>query len=255
MKCQDMNDGNRAKHAFVRAFLGTTCLLIVLLFIVTLFYLNEVRIARRDTQTLFESAIERYGVQLRLSDLSPERKATLLAIEDPTFTRHHGVDLATPGAGMTTLTQGLVKLLYFPNGFHQGIAKIRQTLIAQYALDAIVSKDNQLLLFLNICYLGHENGQSVHGYANAARIYFKKNFSDISDDEFLSLVAMHIGPNTLKPGTSKNTERVKRITSYLSGKYQPAGVLDVDYNGKQHGTLAEETLMTTLRLITNARPE
>jgi hypothetical protein len=41
---------------------------------------------------------------------------------------------------------------------------------------------------------------------------------------------------------------------YLSGKYQPAGVLDVDYQGKQHGTFAEEALMAFLRLVTNARP-
>ena len=250
-----MKKRNRANRAFVRALLGSACLLLAFLFVVTIFYANEVRVARNDTQALFDAAIERYGTQVHLSDLSPKRKAALLAIEDPTFTRHHGVDLATPGAGMTTLTQGLVKLLYFPNGFHQGIAKIRQTLIAQYALDAIVSKDNQLLLFLNICYLGNKHGQEIHGYANAAKIYFEKEFSDITEDEFLSLVAMHIGPNSLKPGSSQNRERVKRIKMYLSGKYQPVGVLDVDYNGKQHGTFAEEALMSFLRIITNAQPE
>jgi len=178
----------------------------------------------------------------------------LLAIEDPAFTRHHGVDLATPGAGMTTLTQGLVKLLYFPDGFHQGIAKFRQTIIAQYALDALVSKEDQLLLFLNICYLGNVHGQEVHGYASAARIYFGKEFTALTDDEFLSLVAIHIGPNSLKPGTAANSERVQRIKKYLSGQYQPAGVLDVDYKGVQHGTIAEEALMALLRLITDARP-
>lgn len=179
----------------------------------------------------------------------------LLGVEDPTFARHHGVDLETPGAGMTTLTQGLVKLLYFPNGFQQGIAKIRQTLIAQYALDAIVSKNDQLLLFLNICYLGHENGQAVYGYANGARVYYGKEFSGITDDEFLSLVAMHIEPNGLKPKSAANMARVTRIKRYLSGQYRPAGLLDVDYNGKQRGTLAEEVLMALLRLVVNAQPD
>lgn len=179
----------------------------------------------------------------------------LLAVEDPTFYRHHGVDLETPGAGMTTLTQGVVKLLYFPDGFHPGIAKIRQTLIAQYVLDAMVSKDGQLLLFLNICYLGNEHGQAIHGYANAARIYFGKEFSAITDDEFLSLIAMHIGPDALKPGTAANTERVQRIKRYLSGQNQPAGLLDIEYKGKQHGTFAEEALIVFLRLVTDARPK
>ena len=243
------------KFSIKQTLIGLVCLLLLASLLVAIYYVNEVRLARRETQALFESAIARYGAQLSLSDLSPERKAALLAVEDPTFTRHHGVDLATPGAGMTTLTQGLVKLLYFPNGFHPGIAKIRQAVIAQYAFDAMVSKEDQLLLFLNICYLGNENGLEIHGYANAAKIYFGKEFSAITEDEFLSLVAMHIGPNAFKPGTSANAERVKRIKMYLSGKYQPAGVLDVDYKGKQHGTLAEEALMAFLRLVTNARPE
>jgi membrane peptidoglycan carboxypeptidase len=243
------------KFSIKQALIGLVCLLLLTSLLVAIYYVNEVRLARRETQALFESAIARYGAQLSLSDLSPEREAALLAVEDPKFTRHHGVDLATPGAGMTTLTQGLVKLLYFPNGFHPGIAKIRQTVIAQYAFDAMVSKEDQLLLFLNICYLGNENGIEIHGYANAAKIYFGKEFSAITEDEFLSLVAMHIGPNALKPGTSANAERVKRIKMYLSGKYQPAGVLDVDYKGKQHGTLAEEAVMAFLRLVTNARPE
>ncbi|PIU49633.1 MAG: hypothetical protein COS92_05655 [Desulfobacterales bacterium CG07_land_8_20_14_0_80_52_14] len=167
-----MNGSDKTKRTLVWAFFIFVCLLLVTLFVVTIYYVNKVRVARCDTQALVAAALKRYGAHSSLSDLSPERRSMLLAIEDPTFTRHHGVDLATPGAGMTTLTQGLVKFLYFPDGFHPGIAKNRQTLIAQYALDAMVSKDDQLLLFLNIYYLGNEHGQAIHVYANAARIYF-----------------------------------------------------------------------------------
>lgn len=155
---------------------------------------------------------------------------------------------------MTTITQGLVKLLYFPNGFQPGIEKIRQTLIAQYALDACIGKEDQLLLFLNACYLGHEKGQAVHGYENASKVYFGKNFSAISYDEFLSLLAMHIGPNSLKPSTKANSERVGRIKEFLAGRRKPAGLLDVDYVGVKTGTLSEELLMTLLRTLTNSRP-
>ena len=219
------------------------------------YYVNEVRAARAETPSLVSEAGKRFGARLKLTDLSKERQAMLLAIEDPAFTRHHGVDLETPGAGMTTITQGLVKLMYFPDGFKQGIAKVRQTLIAQYALDSLVSKNDQMQLFLNICYLGSKNGQSVHGYVAAAQAYFGKSFAELTDEEFLSLVAMHIAPDNLKPGTPENMQRVQRIRAYLSGKYQPASLLDVDYNGKQHGTLAEEALMSFLRLVTDARPE
>ncbi len=73
---------------------------------------------------------------------------------------------------MTTLSQGLVKLLYFPDGFRPGVAKIRQTLIAQYALDKLVCKDDQLHRFLNIAYLGHKDGRAIHGLADASRSCF-----------------------------------------------------------------------------------
>lgn len=220
----------------------------------TVHYINEIRIARHDTPLLIETALKRYGAELTIADLSPSQKSFIIAIEDPTFYRHHGVDLTTPGAGMTTITQGLVKLMYFPEGFRQGIAKIRQTLIAQYALDSLVSKDEQMRLFLNIAYLGHADGIAVHGFQSAARVYFHIEFTDLSDDEFLSIVAMLIEPNNLKPGTASNTERVLRIRKYLSGQYQPAGLLDVDYNGKRHGTIPEEALMAFLRLVTTSKP-
>jgi membrane carboxypeptidase/penicillin-binding protein len=219
-----------------------------------LYYVHTVRVARRETPALIEAARARYPGPLTARDLTPARKAMLLAVEDPTFERHHGVDLETPGAGMTTLTEGLVKLIYYPEGYHPGIAKIRQALIAQYALDAQVSKDDQLGLFLNLCYLGNEQGREVHGFSDAARTYFGKKFGDLSDDEFLSLVAMFIGPDSLKPGTPAGRARVERIRKLLAGELRPASVMDFDYMGKRRGTFSEEALMALLRVITDARP-
>jgi membrane carboxypeptidase/penicillin-binding protein PbpC len=249
-----MKPGGKPKRTFVWVLLAIPVIFGIALVLTTAYYFNEVHVARLQTPGLIAAAWSRYGMQLTLADLSSERRAMLLAVEDPTFMRHHGVDLETPGVGMTTITQGLVKLIYFPDGFHPGIAKICQTLIAQYVLDSLVSKDDQLLLFLNIAYLGHKDGKTVHGYANGARTYFGKEFAALTDEEFLSLVAMLIGPNAFKPGTPAHDERMQRIHAYLSGKYEPAGLLDVEYNGKRHGTPAEEALMLLLRIITDARP-
>ncbi|MEZ5535985.1 MAG: transglycosylase domain-containing protein [Thiolinea sp.] len=224
------------------------------LLVIAGWYANEVRIAREQTPALVAAALEQYGAELAPAALSSERKAMLLAIEDPKFLTHHGVDLSTPGAGMTTITQGLVKLLYFPQGFKPGIAKIRQTLIAQYALDALTSKEEQLLLFLNMTYLGNEDRKSVHGFANAARVYFDKEFAALNDEEFIALAGMLISPNNLKPGTPASDERVQRISAYLNGEIHPASLLDVEYTGKQQGSVAEETLIMFLRLITGAEP-
>jgi membrane peptidoglycan carboxypeptidase len=218
------------------------------------YYLNEVRVARVETPGLVAQAWQRHDRRVTVADLSTERLNILLAIEDPLFFQHHGVDLATPGAGMTTVSQGLVKLLYFPDGFHQGIAKVRQTLIAQYAFDALVPKDEQLALLLNIAYLGHSNGGEIRGFPAAAQRYFGKEFSDLSDAEFTSLVAMLIAPNVYAPGSPAHTQRMRRIQAYLSGAYRPLCVLDTEYDGKTRGTVAEEALMAVLRIVTDASP-
>ena len=245
----------RSLHLVTRAIAWLAAAGALVLVAAAGYYANEIRMARDATPSLVADISGRVGpAQLKLSDLSGDRIDMLLAVEDPTFYRHHGVDLETPGAGMTTITQALVKLIYFPGGFKQGVAKIRQTLIAQYALDPLVSKRDQLQLFLNICYLGSKNGQPVYGYAAAAQAYFGKPFAELTDAEFLSLIAMHIGPNHLKPGTPESAERLQRIHAYLSHNYRPASLLDVEYNGKQHGTPAEEALMSLLRLVTDARP-
>lgn len=236
----------------VRSGAGTPWLLAALGFLTVpiLYYLWAIHDARSHTRVYVTEAYTKWGSGVAASALGQERIGLLLAVEDPTFYRHRGVDLDTPGAGMTTLTQGLVKLLYFPDGFKPGIAKIRQTLIAQYALDALVGKEEQLHLFLNIAYFGTINGRPVHGFAAAANAYFGKGVSELTNREFLSLIAMFIGPDTLKPGTENNLRRVKAIEEFLDGKRVPASVLDVEYDGKQRGSIAEEVLMALLRLIT-----
>src|SRR5262245_43112125 len=217
-------------------------------------YWTVVRKARADTSALVQEAFQKYGRHVTPKDLPPERIAMLLKIEDPMFRRHRGVDLVTPGAGMTTITQGLVKLLYFPGGFRQGIAKIRQTLIAQYALDDLVSKDEQLELCLNATYFGSIEGKPINGIEAAAGAYFRKSYRDLTDDEFLALIGMMISPDLLKPGTKGSVTRVARIKRYLAGEIAPASVLDVEYVGKPGGSLPEEALMAFLRLITDANP-
>jgi len=220
----------------------------------TAYYFNEVRIARDDTPMVVTQAWQQYGKRLTLGNLTADRLKLLLAVEDPAFFEHHGVDLNTPGAGMTTISQGLVKLLYFPNGFRKGPAKIRQTLIAQYAFDALVPKGEQLELLLSIAYMGDANGVAIRGFSNAARTYFQKDFSSLSDEEFKSLVAMLAAPNRFVPGSPAHAERMRRIEAYLSGAYRPMCILDVEYDGKARGTIGEEALMIFLRLITDARP-
>ncbi len=235
----------------VMVMVGLVCLLMAG---TVAYYWNDVREARLNTPKLTRDAFEKFGRSLAISDLSQERMDMLLRIEDPTFWINQGVDLETPGAGMTTIAQGLVKLLYFPDGFAPGIRKIRQTLIAQYAFDALVPKDEQLVLYLNATYFGSTGGKPVHGLESASQTYFGKSYGDLADDEFIALIGMTISPGNLKPGTPASAARVDAIRRYLSGEIAPKSVLDVEYSGKTSGTSLEEAFMSVLRLMTNADP-
>lgn len=218
--------------------------------LITLMYYSwTVYDARMQTPSHVAAAYEKWGNKTDIATLGPERITMLLKVEDPAFFRHRGVDVDTPGAGITTLTQGLVKLLYFPDGFKPGIAKIRQTLIARHALDSLVSKEEQLRLFLNIAYFGHTNDTQIHGFEAAARAYFDKALTDLNDQQFLSLVAMLKAPNALKPRTPAHQQRLRAIEAYLSGKIAPASVLDVGYEGQQLDRLPQKIMVSFLRIL------
>lgn len=166
---------------------------------------------------------------LPLSALSAEQKDILLQVEDPAFYTHKGIDLSSPGQGMTTITQGLVKFLYF-DGFQPGFAKIEQSLIARFVLDQSLSKDQQLALFINHAYFGSINGREVRGLAGAAEIYSGKPFDQLTRDDYIGLIAMLIGPNEVRPDNKRIfDERVSRIKALLDGKCQPQGVFDPTY--------------------------
>ena len=168
--------------------------------------------------------------ELRLGDLSPRRIAMLLRVEDPNFSGHRGIDLATPGAGMTTITQSLVKRFYFDD-FQRGFAKIEQSLIARFVLHPAMSKRAQLEAYINHSHFGWRGGRPVAGLAAAARTYYQREPAALNDRQFLSLVAMLRAPRDLDPlrKPAANAERVRRIEAMLAGRCAPQSVSDDGY--------------------------
>jgi membrane carboxypeptidase/penicillin-binding protein len=164
--------------------------------------------------------------------LSAERLRVLLAVEDPRFYEHHGVDFRTPGAGWTTITQGLVKIHGYGR-FEPGFGhwrKVEQSLVA-LVVDRRIPKDGQLAMFLDAAYLGTWEGREVRGFDAAARAYFGVPLDELSDDDYLTLVAMLPAPDHLHvlAHPDRNAERVGRIERMLAGKCRPAGWTDVYY--------------------------
>jgi membrane peptidoglycan carboxypeptidase len=173
------------------------------------------------------------NLQLQLSEFREQRLQWLLKVQDPDFYHHHGVDLGTPGVGYTTITQGLVKILFYRYSFKPGFLrwrKMQQTIIA-LAFDARVPKDKQLRLFVNLAYMGDRNGHPIVGFSQAAQEYFGKDFQNLTDEEYLALVAVLVAPARYSPAThlADNQERVTRIRRVLAGTCKPVGHADVEY--------------------------
>jgi hypothetical protein len=207
-----------------------SAIIITALIIPAIYCVVIVTKARLDTPGIITRVKAGENIKLKLSDFSQWQIDALLKVEDPAFYSHKGVDLKTPGAGITTITQGLVKKLYFKD-FKPGFAKLKQTLIARFVLDPMVSKEEQLVLFVNITGLGRCREGFVNGFYDAAGCYFGKKVKDLTKDEYLSLVAMIIAPVNfgLQEHPDANAERVKRIKALLNGKYEPKGLMDIYY--------------------------
>lgn len=167
---------------------------------------------------------------LKLNQVSLDRQAALLTVDDPNFYGHQGLDFGTPGQGNTNLTQSLVKRFYFER-FRPGFLKIEQMLIARFVLSPAASKRDQLELFYNYAYLGRKDGRAVIGFPAAARAWFGRDYAALDEDQYLALVAMLIAPDRLDPirHPGENAERVRRIKALLAARCRPLDKDDLWY--------------------------
>jgi membrane carboxypeptidase/penicillin-binding protein len=173
--------------------------------------------ARQRTPQVLAGLETSRPMPLTLASFPPGYLELLLAVQDPKFYRHHGVNLLARPGRLTTVTQALVKYLYFER-FERGVVnKLRQTLIAVFALDALTTKERQLTLFVNTVYLGSVNGWPVHGFDQAAQMYCGRDLVELSENEFLGLVAMLDAPSTynLAAYPDANAQRVAQIRTSL----------------------------------------
>lgn len=218
---------------------GKSVLTVLSLLLVALaaYYTGSLLLAWARTPAIVRAFVQSEHTRLSLHDLSAWQIHALLAVEDPAFYQHHGIDLHTPGAGLTTLTQALAKQMYF-HPFKPGIRKIKLMLLARLVLDPLVSKDDQLALFVNHIYLGNVAGKPAIGFAEAAQAYYGKEVGRLTEYEYLSIVAMIIAPRNfhILDRPAANEERTRRVQKVVSGEYQPMNLMDVYY-----GPLDDET--------------
>jgi monofunctional glycosyltransferase len=163
--------------------------------------------------------------------LGEGRAAYLLAVQDPGFAYHAGMDFTTPGAGLTTMTQSLSKRLAF-DAFKPGIGKIRQTGYA-LGLEQTLSKQQIFALFLQTVEMGKGPNGWMTGFFAASQKIHGRPVAALTDDEFLHLVAVMVAPsryNLLKPDPALE-ERVRRIKRLVSKVCVPSSLGDVWLDG------------------------
>ncbi len=178
--------------------------------------------------------------------LTKEQSDILLKIEDPTFYNHAGIDLSL-GQGLTTITSSLAFNVFLSGRKLDGVKGGFQSFygavfacckkvdfgrdVMALVLNKHLSKENQLHLFISTVYMGRYNRKSVVGLPAAAHVYFNKNISELSKDEFIMLVAMLDAPNYYNPihGVQQLNSRILKIKSILSGACKPKGWFDTEY--------------------------
>lgn len=179
--------------------------------------------------------------------LTEEQLEILLKIEDPTFFHHAGIDLS-PGQGLTTITSSLARDIFLSDKKLEGVKGAFQSFysavftccktfdfgrdVMAVVLNKHLSKERQLQLYISTVYMGQSNGKGVIGLPAAASAYFNKNLSELSKEEFITLVAMLDAPNYYHPvkGAEQLKSRVSKIKNILSGTCKPKSWFDTQYD-------------------------
>lgn len=141
-----------------------------------------------------------------LSDIPETFKNAVIAVEDRRFYYHNGVDIIgiaraavndikqkKPTEGGSTVTQQLVKNMYFPKD-KSPVRKLAEMFMA-LKLEKEYDKDEILELYFNGIYYG----SGYYNIYDAAEGYFNKKPSDMSDYESTLLAGVPNAPSVYSP--------------------------------------------------------
>ncbi|MES2070090.1 MAG: transglycosylase domain-containing protein [Pseudomonadota bacterium] len=187
------------------------------------------------------------SVPVAIPSLSTRQTEILLRVEDPTFYQHSGLSLAD-GQGLATISSAVASQVFLSDRrlagmegalqrFYRGVfdcckrADFGRDVMA-LVLNAKLSKDKQLALYVSEVYMGTNRGQQVKGLTAAAQSYLGKPLQQTTEQEFIGLVAMIKAPNWYHPvrNPAAHLLRAARIQALLSGKCKPDGWFDTSYN-------------------------
>src|SRR5262245_11539193 len=164
--------------------------------------------------------------------LIPSRmKDAVLAIEDRRFYAHPGIDLISViGAlftnlsadrrypvGRSTITQQLSRMFFLSAEFNaelqSGQRSYRRKVLEAFMaliLETKATKDEILELYLNDVYLGNRGSFALHGVAEASRIFFGKDVSNLTLPEAALIAGIIQNPYQHSPFVNKDRAKERR---------------------------------------------
>ena len=184
----------------------------------------------------------------------------VLAIEDRRFYDHPGIDpIGIAGAifrnvfgnkaylaSGSTLTQQLVK-----NTFLTPEKTPKRKMIEWFmsvVLETRLSKDQILQLYLNDVSLGQRGSFAIHGVAEAARLFFAKDISNVTAVEAATIAGVIQSPSRLSP--FNNPERAKDRRNVVLHAMADTGFL----SGEAADRLSREPLGIVARALEAEAP-
>lgn len=140
-----------------------------------------------------------------------------VASEDERFFEHEGVDLrgiaravwinlqaGEVREGASTITQQLARSLLLTR--ERSVTRKAREMILARRIEDIYSKDQILVLYLNLIFLG--NG--AYGVQAASRVYFGKDLAELTLSEAAIIAALPQSPGRVNPASDPSEMRVRR---------------------------------------------
>jgi penicillin-binding protein 1B len=203
----------------------------------------------------------------------PERmRQAVLAIEDQSFYVHPGINpvrliaaairnaTSDGGApvGYSTITQQLARMFFLADEFNAELQtgergrtwgsywrKTREVVMS-LALERRASKDTILELYLNDVYLGQRGSFAIHGVAEASRIYFGKDVSNVSLSEAATIAGAILYPGLPFTNPKRAVERRNVVLTAMTAE---------EYiTGEQSTRASREPMQILARAVDNEAP-
>ena len=177
------------------------------------------RVYSADGKLIGEFGEERRAV-VKIAEVPKPMIDAILAAEDERFYQHSGVDyvgvaraalsnFASGGVrqGASTITMQVARNFFLSK--EKTLTRKFNEMLLAFKIEANLSKDQILELYLNQIYLG----QRAYGFAAAAQIYFGKRLPDLTLSEAAMLAGLPKAPSRYNP--IANPKRAKLRQQYV----------------------------------------